>query len=295
MKKMPRALAVAGALISSIVIFQAARGSAVSDGSAVYIELFGGLVNKNGMASILLYGVVSSAWLAVNGKRRYWILCIYQIAVTFYIGARSATLVAAVMVVSVALAVSPNRRSILLRIVGFGLAIAVAAITIVQSGMFADRVSRMAELVHLDANELTAASSRLLLWNAAWEEFVRSPWIGHGNGTFSYSGGNWLDGMYEPHNSVLQVLYSGGVVGMFCFSGLIFFGFMKGDMRRKKLCLLLLAAYLLNSMVGIIWIRGDGHLFWLIFFLMAIAPAGDRHVRDIKPANSHAFRVSPTF
>ena len=57
-------------------------------------------------------------------------------------------------------------------------------------------------------------SGRVRLWKGAWNGFLASPLIGHGEGQFLYE---VADGQWDhPHNSILQFLYQWGIVGTSC-------------------------------------------------------------------------------
>ena len=67
--------------------------------------------------------------------------------------------------------------------------------------------------------------------------------------------------MYEPHNFVIQLLYSGGILSTTIFAILIFMLFKKKVGRYAHIAVLTCVCYLSNMMFGIIFVRGDGHLF----------------------------------
>lgn len=123
-----------------------------------------------------------------------------------------------------------------------------------------------------DGDELTSGASRFVLWDYAWREILSAPFLGHGYDNFRYVSETWLNGMFEPHNNVLQILYAGGTLGLGAFLTLIWAG-LKGRSRDDEtvtLTLLVLAFYVLVTIGDIIWLRGSGHLFWLLFFAIAL-------------------------
>ena len=272
--KIPRVLSIAGTVMSFVVLFQICRGAVRAGGGAYYIEFFGQFVNKNGLALTLMFGVLGSAICAIVRKSRvFGAMCVFQLAITFYIGARAATLVDILLIQVIYFYFS---KITMARMVFYILAMSFAAMSIfvlAESGLAGDQIQRLIQVANTDTSTVTASTSRILLWLFALNEIGRSPWLGSGYGTFSYGGGGWLDGMYEPHNNILQITYSGGVIGLSAFLVLIVMGMRKGFMRRSSQPVaIILSGYLLSTLVDIIWVRGDGHIFWLMFFLVALAP-----------------------
>lgn len=277
-RRIPVVLAFAGLMLAIIVFIQLLRGAVKSDGASYYVSFFGQAVNKNGMANILMFGTLGSVWCIRQGRAKwYWAITSFLIATTFYIGARAATLVDLIMVSIVAL----SGKRITLTMVAVAIGCLVMCIflgfVIIQLGLFSGQIGRLIELSNTNTSDVTASSSRILLWHFAVEKIIKSPWIGNGYGTFSYAGGGWLDGMYEPHNNVLQILYAGGSIGFLSFAVLIILGF-KGGRRTSdgRFVVLITIAYLLSTCVDIIWVRGDGHLFWLLFFLVGLTPGSTK-------------------
>jgi O-antigen ligase len=72
----------------------------------------------------------------------------------------------------------------------------------------------------VDANSLT----RLIIWGAAWQVFLSSPWIGVGFGNFKEVYGDLIPGyarVLDTHNLLLQLLSETGIVGLIAFVILI--------------------------------------------------------------------------
>jgi len=68
------------------------------------------------------------------------------------------------------------------------------------------------------------ATTRLLLWTTAWDEFVHSPMFGVGWGNFAAPYGfniPTMPGVGEAHNIYLQLMAETGLVGLFAFLGLV--------------------------------------------------------------------------
>lgn len=273
-KKVPTVLSIAGTIVATVAIVQIFRGSVRAGEGAYYIDFFGQLVNKNGLALILMYGLLASAVCAAHRRNKFYIAaCVYQLAVTFYIGARAATLVDLILIQTIYLYFSKITTT---RLILYVLAMALGAILVfglAESGVAGAQIQRLVQVTDTDTSTVTASTSRVLLWIFALHEIAKSPWMGSGYGTFSYVGNGWLDGMYEPHNNILQIMYAGGVIGFSVFLVLIFLGMRTGfRMSNGRPVAMILMGYLLSTLVDIIWVRGDGHIFWLLFFLIALTP-----------------------
>jgi hypothetical protein len=79
----------------------------------------------------------------------------------------------------------------------------------------------------------------------------------------------------EPHNGVLQILCEGGLIGEIAFAVLlstVLLSWRRMEFLDRAVRVLLLA-YLGSGLVGIYWVKGDGHLFWLLFFLQSLGAA----------------------
>jgi len=200
-------------------------------------------------------------------KKIFAILGLMQFLVIVFIGARSATLVGIVLapmlfMFSKGLSVSKIIRNIFIIIIA-----ATLVYGVLLSGLFGDQLARFSELSDTNTDDVTASTSRILLWQFAIDKISGSLWFGNGFGTFSYVGEGWLDGMYEPHNNILQITYAGGAVVLMMFMFMIGRGLKRLWISKiGRVYFFILLSYLVNTMVGIIWTRGDGHLFWLLFF-----------------------------
>ena len=94
---------------------------------------------------------------------------------------------------------------------------------------FSGQLARLQELQQTDTRKVNASNSRLLLWAFAIDKIARSPFIGWGYDTFHYVGVGWLNGMYEPHNWILQITYANGVIGFSIFLMIIILSMMKNQ------------------------------------------------------------------
>lgn len=109
-------------------------------------------------------------------------------------------------------------------------------------------VSRLLPLFqgNVDAN----TSSRFLLWRQAWDAFTSHPWFGVGWGNYGfYDADLYARGWStHAHNSFLQLLAEGGVVGFALYSFLfVLLGY--GLLRRRAYPLLIALAAVLASSV----------------------------------------------
>jgi O-antigen ligase len=69
-----------------------------------------------------------------------------------------------------------------------------------------------------DSIARTGSSGRMELWQYTIHEFLERPWLGHGEGQFRFSHSGYI--VVQPHNVVLQVLYTWGLIGALLCLGL---------------------------------------------------------------------------
>lgn len=136
------------------------------------------------------------------------------------------------------------------------------------------QVDRFQELLVSPEDEVNSANSRFVLWAIAINDFLQNPLLGIGYGGFNPNLGGFFDGITDPHNALLQIMGQGGIIGLTSF-GLLFYNY--GKLRRLNSNLMagkyissILIFYIIAGMFGIIWVRGDGHIFWMLFWFTAI-------------------------
>lgn len=259
--------------LAVLVLVQIARGSVRSGGGDhYYVFIINAYAHKNSVGALLTFGVVSGAWMAFReGKAAVLPHLFIQILATLVIGNRSSTLVQAISIILIVVFYGFTRRTLLISIS----TIVLSALLITLSyyaGFGSLQMDRLTALQEVGSGQLGDASSRFVLWEYAWERILASPVVGYGFGNFIYTSDDWLSGRREPHNVILQVLYAVGAVGFVLLISLLAAGlaFRTKSSDRSRVLVFLLSANLLNSLVGIVWIRGEGHLFWISFFIMAM-------------------------
>ena len=266
------ALAVSGTILAIVSLIRILTGHYQGQLGTYYIDFFGTAVNKNGLGAMLIFSLFAAVWASISGRSRWFTLAwIVQYAFIAFIGNRSATLVGAGGILYAyffASKVSLSRKSVYAAVL---LVVSLMFSGAVSLGLFSAQVDRLISLANTDTSNVTASTSRILLWEFGIKKFLEQPMLGWGYGTFSYEGRGWLYGMYEPHDSVIQILYAGGLLGFGAFAILLATGLLR---RRtgtgSDFYKFAATGYLLNSLVAIIWVRLDGHLFWIIFFLCAL-------------------------
>lgn len=140
---------------------------------------------------------------------------------------------------------------------------------------------RIAELfVFMDNSSL----DRKIIWQAAWNMFMKRPWIGVGLGTFMFNFRNFIkqDYMYGipyAHNCYLQMASEIGIIGLVSFlcllSAFFFFGIRALNTGEKSFSWYILLAALAGTLGYCVQMGVDttfysldlGILFWLILGL----------------------------
>jgi O-antigen ligase len=163
-----------------------------------------------------------------------------------------------------------GHRDLYRRLFIFG-AVVGFVILLLNSGLLDSQIARIAN-ISTDTSDVTASSSRVILWRYAIDHIRKHPFLGYGYSTFFYRSDDWMNGIAEPHNNVLQIAYAGGLIGLVAFIIFLTFAFKKQSDEPLAIFLRLVsAAYICNTFVDIIWTRGDGHLFWLLLFANALS------------------------
>ncbi|WP_207079241.1 O-antigen ligase [Novosphingobium sp. KA1] len=266
-------IAISGSFLSAFVVLQILRGQYASNGpEEYYIYIAGNIVHKNYIGALLVFSSLSSLWCALQNKKiKYIPMYLLQIMVTILIGNRSSFVVEIIFSFIILLRVRQNSRSIVIIICS--VVFVFSAIFIIQlMGLFHAQTERLLSLNEVGNGQMSSASARLWLWSYAWDLIVQRPIFGYGFGNFLYIAPNWLNGREEPHNAILQILYAVGFTGAICIYGMIFWGLLpkRTNSYNARIFALMVMANIVNAMVGIIWIRGEGHLFWMLFFILAM-------------------------
>jgi O-antigen ligase len=149
-------------------------------------------------------------------------------------------------------------------IVFVGLAATVVALFLFVPAGSLDRLATIPEEVGSgDLND------RLNIWEAGWHAFTRSPWWGHGAGTFTTAAS--LAAGDTAHNTVMAVLVTGGLAGTAIFLGILA-GVSRAVFQTAGLLRVAsgtgMAVWLITSMVGSV---EENRTTWLLFGIIALA------------------------
>jgi O-antigen ligase len=125
--------------------------------------------------------------------------------------------------------------------------------------------------INLNESEINSEYSRIELWRYAFSLIQNNLFFGIGMGNFVWPFGGFLEGIREPHNGLLQILLESGIFGLISFFIIHYYIFrgkslnstLIGNFKR------MLFIYLFFSFVSILWVSGDGHLYWFIFWMIA--------------------------
>jgi O-antigen ligase len=122
-----------------------------------------------------------------------------------------------------------------------------------------------------NSSEINSANSRLLLWNNAIGIISQSSLFGIGINNYAWEYGGYLAGIVDPHNAVLQIILIGGIplIMALTLMHVKIYNSIENNQIQKDILILLLF-YFITCLVGIIWVRGDGHIYWLLFWLLTV-------------------------
>ncbi len=180
-----------------------------------------GLVHPTAAGATSSLGIVLNIFLLLRGlSRGRWLLyasTLVHLAVLLLSASRAALAVTCLtLAICCLLLVRRQTRGWLM----FGSGMVVLLFLIVDPGfeLLAGGLSGTAEYVQRGQSieQLRGVSGRVEMWQAVWDQFEKSPWIGHGY--FVTSSDGQLDvwdgpANHDAHHLVLQVLVSTGVVG----------------------------------------------------------------------------------
>jgi O-antigen ligase len=269
---LPAVVSIGGSLLALASTIQILRHEYATNDGVFYIEFFGNLLQKNWLGCMLTFGTIAATWeWVVNRQRLHAVAALFQLFIIAFIGARSSTLVAIAASSLIFLFMDPRGHKDFYRRLFIFAAVLVLAALLLSSGLLDSQIARIAN-ISTDTSDVTASSSRIILWRYAIDHIRKHPFLGYGYSTFFYQSDDWMNGIAEPHNNVLQIAYAGGLIGLATFFIFLIFALMKrSDEPLGTFLRLASAAYICNTFVDIIWTRGDGHLFWLLLFANALS------------------------
>ncbi|MDQ3185492.1 MAG: O-antigen ligase family protein [Pseudomonadota bacterium] len=221
--------ALAAILMPTVVIDKAYVGGILG----VPIRYYGLATHANTLGPLAVVFMIC-LWRFPFGSR--WVNRFsWFLALTSLILSQSKTTIAAALVIGLFLAIyryynqlvesSPTGRSGLLIAIMACVCFSLTA-AIFSTWLGADAVERSINQLDLArGGQLTSFTGRTRIWILAWEEFLTSPWFGHGPSIWGdyYRFMIGLKAAYSAHNQVLQSLSSAGLLG---FAGLIFYASM---------------------------------------------------------------------
>jgi O-antigen ligase len=245
-------------------------------GDNFQINLFDQPIYKNQIGEFLIY--ISSANLISFGLKKkliYLILFFATIVCCIFLDVRGPIVAALVMSVIIYIKLFKINAHELLRFAGISCALVLTIYIVYLSGLLDkqfDRLIHFADTSTINHKNISSSASRLILWQYAAGLVAQFPFFGVGYGGFFYDQTRgWLYGMNAPHNNILQIMSEGGLIGFGAFALLLIFGLTNKINDRYALSVKLIAvSYLVTTLVDIVWVRGTGHLFWILFYLVAL-------------------------
>ena len=256
------------------VLLSLALGQSGGSGDEFAIHILGQPVYKNQLGHYLVFVSIANflSW-CLRHQARFLLPFALAILTSLALDVRGPVAASLMVAFYTYLRFFGLRPGAVLGIVAMGLLAVLLGVLVILSGLFEAQLSRFSELSTMsDAGDtVSSTQSRLLLWAFGWRMMLENPVFGVGHGGFFYNEGEgWLYGMYQPHNNLVQIGAEGGFLGLLLFLALLWAGISRRDVPREVTALrILAAAYLVTTLVDIIWVRGTGHLFWALFFLQA--------------------------
>lgn len=174
-----------------------------------YLRLQGASGNPAELAMLAFAGLAASLneWTRIRA-RHFAALAALNIGIVLLSGTRGA-LVAALVLILLVICLSPATRALLRahrREVFAGLLLLVLLVILYLPNL---------ERRLLDPSGAVALSDRNYVWAFYWQEFLMAPWFGRGIGAGFVSLGDYIQRRHDtPHNDLLHLLVSGGIVGL---------------------------------------------------------------------------------
>jgi O-antigen ligase len=239
--------------------------------------------HKNATGMLLSIGFIITFLYSVFYKSRWTLLPVAVASTLILIVGCRAALLAILFSIALFIILRYIKFKELISYLGIVLILKLFTVVSLPQQIIDAQVNRFYKIVYLNRyisdsktkkesedKKITSASSRIVLWKQALELFKQKPLFGVGFGGFYIDVKGWLSKRDEPHNGVLQILSEGGIFSLLSFLGLLIFGLIKKEKSRLDIIIFItLVMYIFQDMFGILWISGDGHIFWFLFFIYA--------------------------
>ncbi|QLY82225.1 O-antigen ligase family protein [Clostridium intestinale] len=229
-------------------------------------------------ASHLLIGYTMSALFPYNfiklthekkllSKLLYLVLLIINVFIIFASGSKGSLVSIAVTFVIALFMYGVKKRKFTKYIVGFSsLAAVIVGVFVTKNLEFKIIFWRIASL--FSSNFTTASSGRDIFYFKAISDFKESPVLGNGIGYYAETMGSYV----YPHNIILEILETFGVVGIIAFS-IIMIILLRNTfwlLKQKSLSYHVLAFLFVNVMVELMFSSSFlvHHQFWLLTTLI---------------------------
>jgi O-antigen ligase len=148
--------------------------------------------------------------------------------------------------------------------VGLALPAIAAAVWLVVPHEIFERLATIPE--QLQSGDL---NQRTNIWTVGWQAFVQAPIFGSGAGSFASAAG--LGPLDTAHNTVLAILVSGGLIGLFLAVAIVVL-VMKSVIQTHGVVryafALALLVWMMTSLVATV---EESRTTWFLFALIAVA------------------------
>lgn len=244
------------------------------------VSIFGAPIYKNQLGHYLaLIATAQFGLWALTGRSFRLVLFAVALGLSLALDVRGPILAALAASTFLALRLFGQDKAHLRRLSTLPVLGVIFVAILLASGHFSAQFSRFFETALPEGAEISSTASRNLLWHYTLEQIPKALWFGQGHGGFIYAEGTgWMANLAQPHNNILQITIEGGIIGLAGFLLLLWSCLrprpeQKGPEEGALIVLRAIAlTYLTTTLVDIIWVRGTGHLFWLIAFILATTP-----------------------
>ena len=148
--------------------------------------------------------------------------------------------------------------------VGLALPATAAALWVVVPQEIFERLATIPE--QLQTGDL---NQRLNIWTVGWQAFVQAPIFGSGAGSFASAAG--LGPIDTAHNTVLAILVTGGLIGLFLAAAIVVLVMRSVVQTRGAVRYSFALALLVWMMTSLVATVEESRTTWFLFALIAVA------------------------
>jgi exopolysaccharide production protein ExoQ len=268
------------AVASMIVFFvQPSLGKTLiwSGGFQVYSNRLAGLAgNGNGVGRIMAIGLILTTlyWSELRARYGHWVYAAVAACAIALLWSNSRTALGVTLLIcALYVFVTPRRLPMLL----LGVTLAILAVVVIMpfSDELLSSISRTGS-----KEEVLSGNNRLLIWYTVIHLAEQQPWFGYGYGSSTFILSKYKDYIEHvaphAHNTLLQIWFSSGWIGVGLFLTAYVVSFISLVLRRHRRALLLMLFVLLMGITETGAFQNAANVITMMLFLALTLPSPKR-------------------